>query len=103
LAGEPTRKSSCIHARYRKNVLWLHVVEIQPQHQRSEQLDGTSRGDSVVIKSRGMAYGDVLSQDADILDQKLFDSLRTSHGFTKTFRSQINAMSVLVEQNVSKT
>jgi len=46
---EALRKRAGVHARDGKNVVGPQVVQIQPEHQFAEELNGGTRRDAVVI------------------------------------------------------
>src|SRR5262245_17389064 len=47
-----------------------------------------------------MADADVGFRYSDVLDQELFDSLRTAHRFAKPFRGLVHAVRVLIKEDI---
>src|SRR5262249_40366550 len=98
-AGERPR----IDAGDRQHVIRPQVIQIQPEDKFAEKLNGRSRRDAVVIQPRRMRNLDIIGGNTEITDQKLFDTFCTADRFTEAFGDLIDAMRVLVKQDVTKT
>src|SRR4030095_14302142 len=99
---EATRESSIVDTGDGENILGQKIIEVEPQHQVTQQLHGTLRCDAVVIESGSPFDRNLIFRNSNIPDQKLLNGPWASDGFPEAFCDSVIAVCILLKNDVAQ-
>jgi hypothetical protein len=78
LSRKTPRERTGVDAGDGKDVLRLHVVQIEPEHELAEELDGCAGSDAIDVQTGCATDADIFRSNADVFDEELLDTCRAA-------------------------